>query len=87
MTSRFELRAIQAPSSPIQLSNTDELKEVFTCLYVVAWTVVYWVSEVVPLPVTALLPLILFPFFGVARGKDLAVLYFKVSSPAPRSRI
>ena len=38
---------------------------------------VYWASEALPLPVTALLPLVLFPLLGIVTNKDVAVNYFK----------
>lgn len=34
------------------------------CGFVVAMMSLYWVSEVIPLPVTGLLPLALFPLLG-----------------------
>ena len=38
---------------------------------------VYWVTEVVDLAVTALLPLVLFPMFGVLGSKQVSTPYFK----------
>ena len=38
---------------------------------------VYWVTEVVELAVTALLPLVLFPLLGVLGSKDVSTPYFK----------
>ena len=37
---------------------------------------VYWVTEVCPLAVTALLPLLLFPMLGVVGAKDISPPYF-----------
>ena len=37
---------------------------------------VYWVTEVVELAVTALLPLVLFPLFGVLGSKKVSTPYF-----------
>ncbi len=37
---------------------------------------IWWITEVVPLAVTALLPVVLFPLFGVMNGKDVSATYF-----------
>lgn len=39
------------------------------------WMVLWWISECVPLAVTALIPLIAFPFAGIATAKDIAPRY------------
>lgn len=36
----------------------------------------WWITEVIPLAVTALLPLVLFPLLGVMDGKDVSSAYF-----------
>lgn len=36
----------------------------------------WWITEAVPLAVTALLPVFLFPLLGVMDGKDVSTLYF-----------
>ena len=43
---------------------------------VAGWMAIWWICEVVPLAVTALLPIILFPLFGIMDGKDVAPIYF-----------
>jgi sodium-dependent dicarboxylate transporter 2/3/5 len=43
----------------------------------VALLAVYWASEALPLPVTAMLPLLLFPVLGIGKNKDVAKNYFK----------
>jgi sodium-dependent dicarboxylate transporter 2/3/5 len=40
------------------------------------WMAFWWITEAVPLAVTALLPIILFPILGVMNGKDVAPIYF-----------
>ena len=40
------------------------------------WMATWWITEAVPLAVTALLPVALFPLFGVMDGKDVSTLYF-----------
>ena len=36
----------------------------------------WWVSEIVPLAITSLLPVVLFPLLGVMNGKDVSSTYF-----------
>ncbi|XP_008297383.1 solute carrier family 13 member 5 isoform X1 [Stegastes partitus] len=38
---------------------------------------VYWCTEVLPLAVTALLPALLFPLFGIMQSKDVCMQYLK----------
>ncbi len=40
------------------------------------WMAVWWITEAVPLPVTALIPVALFPLFGIMNGKLVSSLYF-----------
>lgn len=37
---------------------------------------VWWISEAIPIPATALLPVALFPLLGIMNGKDVAGMYF-----------
>lgn len=39
------------------------------------WMALWWMTEAVPIPVTSLLPLVLFPLFGMAPMKDIASPY------------
>ena len=43
---------------------------------VAAWMAIWWITEAVPLAVTALLPVVLLPALGVMDGKDVASEYF-----------
>ena len=38
---------------------------------------IFWCTEAISIAVTALLPLIFFPVFGVMPAKDVSVLYLK----------
>jgi sodium-dependent dicarboxylate transporter 2/3/5 len=44
-------------------------------LAVAAWMIVWWISEAAPVPITALLPLILFPFLEVMKMSEAAAPY------------
>ncbi|XP_053505089.1 solute carrier family 13 member 5a [Ictalurus furcatus] len=47
------------------------------CAYVIGLMAVYWCTEVLPLAVTALLPVVLFPLFGIMDSKDVCMQYLK----------
>lgn len=49
-------------------------------MYAIIVIAVYWVTEVVPIAITALLPLILFPVLGVLSANDTARNYLKDSN-------
>ncbi|MBC9797924.1 SLC13 family permease [Sinomicrobium weinanense] len=40
-----------------------------------AWMVIWWITDAVPLPVTALLPLVLYPVFGIFTMAEAAAPY------------
>ncbi len=44
-------------------------------LGVTVWMATWWMTEAIPVYVTALLPLVLFPWLGVASGRDAAAPY------------
>ncbi len=50
--------------------------EVKFTLAVTALMAIWWVSEAIPLAVTALVPVVLFPVFGIMDGKDVSTAYF-----------
>ena len=52
-------------------------EEAFTAVACISWIIWWWVTESVPLAVTALLPLILFPLTGVMSLDQTAVPYSK----------
>ena len=47
------------------------------CGFVVAVMAVYWLFELLPLPVTALLPIVLFPMLGILSTKEVSLSYFE----------
>lgn len=44
-------------------------------LGIAVWMAIWWISECVPLTLTALIPLTCFPLFGIATGKEIAPHY------------
>ncbi|KAM4841792.1 Na(+)/dicarboxylate cotransporter 3 isoform 2-T2 [Thomomys bottae] len=46
------------------------------CLFVVLVMAVYWCTEALPLAVTALLPIVLFPFLGILPSNQVCSQYF-----------
>jgi sodium-dependent dicarboxylate transporter 2/3/5 len=43
---------------------------------VALWMAIWWISEAVPLAVTSLLPVILFPALGIMSGRSVSPIYF-----------
>jgi len=39
---------------------------------VAALMAIWWITEAIPIPATALLPVVLFPFLGIMKGQDVA---------------
>lgn len=50
-------------------------KEAWTLVALITWMVIWWLSEAVPIPATALLPIPLMPILGVGEMKDVASQY------------
>ncbi|GJQ50886.1 MAG: hypothetical protein HKUEN01_32720 [Candidatus Kuenenia stuttgartiensis] len=58
------------------LVNTDFISPgAGKVLAVAAWMIIWWISEAAPVPVTALLPLITFPFLGIMKMSEAAIPY------------
>lgn len=45
------------------------------CLYVVALMGMFWMTEVLPLPITGLLPVVLYPLMGIMSTGDTCASY------------
>ena len=50
--------------------------QVTYCFAIALLMAVWWITEAIPLAVTALLPVALFPLFGVVDGKTISTMYF-----------
>uniref|UniRef100_A0A667YW86 Solute carrier family 13 member 5 n=1 Tax=Myripristis murdjan TaxID=586833 RepID=A0A667YW86_9TELE len=57
---------------PLVIGTTEA-----ACAYVIILMAVYWCTEALPLAVTALLPALLFPLFGIMKSKDVCMQYLK----------
>ncbi|KAK4877998.1 hypothetical protein RN001_010504 [Aquatica leii] len=55
------------------LHNTPDMR----CLYVVILMAGFWVTECLPLPVTALIPMVLFPLMGILDSEATSLSYLK----------
>ena len=54
---------------------TSLTHEACLCAAITFWTAVWWVFEPVPIPVSSLLPIPLFPMFGILNKKQVAEAY------------
>ncbi|MCB0514724.1 MAG: SLC13 family permease [Chitinophagales bacterium] len=45
-------------------------------LAVAVWMALWWLTEIVPLAITSLLPIVLFPILGIMDGKNVSATYF-----------
>ncbi|XP_071094214.1 Na(+)/citrate cotransporter-like isoform X1 [Haliotis cracherodii] len=59
---------------PLPIINPSEVSRCGYCLLVMAF---FWVTEIIPLAVTSLLPIFLFPLFGIMSAKDTCLSYAK----------
>ncbi|PZQ98917.1 MAG: hypothetical protein DI539_28930 [Flavobacterium psychrophilum] len=50
------------------------------CAFVVAIMAYYWISQALPIAVTAMIPIIVFPLFQVTTAKDISGVYFSDSN-------
>ncbi len=57
------------------LSQTSLSFKGVVVLGLAAWMVTWWVTEAAPIPVTALLPMIMFPLFTVSTAREAAAPY------------
>ncbi|KAK3082623.1 hypothetical protein FSP39_000649 [Pinctada imbricata] len=60
-----------------QLPGAQTKDKVSKCAYGVIVIAIFWLFEALPLPVTSLLPVLLFPLLGVITVKEICSSYFK----------
>lgn len=64
------------PGAPLTLPNCVSPLQEGRCLFVILLMAVYWCTEALPLSVTALLPITLFPFLGILPSSKVCPQYF-----------
>ncbi|CAG5047151.1 unnamed protein product [Parnassius apollo] len=63
---------------PIPILNAgSESARAYKCMYVVLIMATYWVLELLPLPVTSMLPIVLFPTLGILDSDKTCAAYMK----------
>jgi len=61
----------------IQFTNLDPDQPAVTRMAAIAvWMALWWITEVVPLAATALIPVVMFPILGIMPENDVAPMYF-----------
>ncbi|KAF0886655.1 S13A3 protein, partial [Crocuta crocuta] len=64
------------PGAPLTLLTCVSPLQEGRCLFVILLMAVYWCTEALPLSVTALLPIVLFPFLGILPSNKVCPQYF-----------
>jgi len=68
---------VTAPLVLLPVAFSDGSSEEMRCAYVVLLMAVYWMTEALPIPVTSLIPMVLFPLLGVCSTNEVGVNYLK----------
>lgn len=63
--------------SPLLLISLTNSKLDSSIVFVFALSVIYWVSECLPVMVTSMLPIVLFPLLGIFKSEDTCRSYFQ----------
>lgn len=61
---------------PVMFVDPTKIKA-YKCMYVVLIMSIYWVTEALPLPVTSMIPMVLFPCMGILDTERTCMVYFK----------
>jgi len=65
---------------PIILCVGDDFQNEARCGYVICVMAIYWTTEAIPIAITSLLPVVLFPMLGVLTAKQTSGAYFNDTS-------
>uniref|UniRef100_A0A8C0KFV1 Solute carrier family 13 member 2 n=1 Tax=Canis lupus dingo TaxID=286419 RepID=A0A8C0KFV1_CANLU len=67
------------PTLPTALLLPSHPQEAY-CAYSIILMALFWCTEALPLPVTALFPIILYPMMGIMDASEVCIEYFKDSN-------
>nr|KAI8753365.1 solute carrier family 13 member 5-like [Biomphalaria glabrata] len=65
---------------PIILLIDDQHERQAKCGYTIAVMAVYWITEALPIGVTSLIPVVVFPLLGVLTAREVSGVYFNDTS-------
>jgi len=68
---------VTAPLLLLPVLLSEGSSEEMRCAYVVLLMAVYWMTEALPIAVTSLIPMVLFPVLGVCSTNEVGVNYLK----------
>jgi sodium-dependent dicarboxylate transporter 2/3/5 len=72
----FVLAPVLAGLVMLYADLKPENKQVTYMLGITILIALWWVTEIIPLAITSLLPVVLFPLFGIMDGKEVSSVYF-----------
>ena len=78
MTTLTNIARIAGPLAAMAILagvDIDGHPQAAAMLAVAVWMAIWWISECVPLALTAIIPLIFFPLLGISTGKEIAPKY------------
>ena len=75
MTKFTSIIRLLGPGLALLISFYGQWQSHYVLLGIMAWMLLWWVTETVHLGVTALLPLLLFPVVGLSTAEELAAYY------------
>lgn len=68
---------IVAPLALLPIAFQNGGSEEMRCAYCVLLMAAYWMTEALPLPITSLMPMVLFPFLGLMDTNEVGINYLK----------
>ena len=68
---------IIAPLALLPIAFQNGGSEEMRCAYCVLLMAAYWMTEALPLPITSLMPMVLFPFLGLMSTNEVGINYLK----------